>query len=95
MLFCVYLISYNNTAFFIIFPTIFYIIHYLLLSFKVITNIIWDGGCWSGFRFSPALFRDFLRVFLVLSDFLKEKILKLFLLWVLYTTRHSIVYTFQ
>ena len=55
MLFCVYLISCNNTGFFIIFPTIFFIIHYSLPSSKVISNIIWEWWLLIGFSFFPCI----------------------------------------
>ena len=58
--FCIYLISYNNIGFFIIFPMIVSIIYYSLLSSKV---IVADRI----FVFYPALLRDFLLFVFCLS----------------------------
>ena len=77
--------------------TIVSIIHYSLPRSKVISNNIWGWWLLIGFSFFRCIVSRLFTLYILIFWFLykcKKKILKLFLLWVLYTILNSIVYIF-
>ena len=87
---------FNNTRFFIIFTTIVSIIHYSLLSSKVISNIIWGWWLLIRFSFFPCIASWLFTLCILPFWFLYgcKKWSKTLSSLALYTTLHSIVHIF-